>query len=348
MMTETRFSPPNLTVRQLPAGFTVRPATIDDVEAAANLFNAVSRAVWGIDSYHASDLANEWQEPGFSPETDARLVFDPNGRLAAYQEVFSMPPYVRIHTWNQVHPDYTGQGVAAWLLEWAEQRAWEVAEKAPADTRVIMTGFVPVLSQRGLGLYRKCGFDLVRYNLRMIIDLPSEPPAPVWPDGITVRTINVDTEVPAVALAVRESFRDHYGFVERPWEDDLKHFRHHMADPEYFDPELYFVAWDGDQIAGISLCMPKWYDDAELGWVSTLGVLREWRRRGLGLALLQHSFQELYRRGKRRVGLGVDASSLTGATKLYEKAGMHSDESRKFALFEKELRPGIELSTQSV
>jgi ribosomal protein S18 acetylase RimI-like enzyme len=77
-------------------------------------------------------------------------------------------------------------------------------------------------------------------------------------------------------------------------------------------------------------------------------VLRPWRRRGLGLALLRHSFQEFFRRGRRKVGLGVDASSLTGATRLYEKAGMRSDEHHKSARFEKELRPGIDLSTKSV
>jgi len=75
-------------------------------------------------------------------------------------------------------------------------------------------------------------------------------------------------------------------------------------------------------------------------------VLRPWRRRGLALALLHHTFGEFYRRGKRRVGLGVDADSLTGALRLYEKAGMHPI--RQYASFEKELRPGVELSTQTL
>jgi len=48
------------------------------------------------------------------------------------------------------------------------------------------------------------------------------------------------------------------------------------------------------------------------------------------------------------VGLGVDAQSLTGATRLYEKAGMHSDPARQLVLYEKELRPGIEIRTQSL
>ena len=83
-----------------------------------------------------------------------------------------------------------------------------------------------------------------------------------------------------------------------------------------------------------------------MGWVATLGVPRPWRKRGIGLALLRHSFNEFYRRGKRKVGLGVDAQSLTGALRLYESAGMHVHQT--FDQYEKELRPGVEISTQSL
>jgi mycothiol synthase len=82
--------------------------------------------------------------------------------------------------------------------------------------------------------------------------------------------------------------------------------------------------------------------------VNILGVRRPWRRRGVALALLQHSFREFYSRGRYKVGLGVDAQSLTGATRLYEKAGMRSDPSRQLVLYEKELRPGLEIRTQSL
>ena len=47
------------------------------------------------------------------------------------------------------------------------------------------------------------------------------------------------------------------------------------------------------------------------------------RSRGLGTALLVHAFGEFQRRGRRRVGLGVDAENTTGAVRLYERAGMH-------------------------
>jgi hypothetical protein len=66
----------------------------------------------------------------------------------------------------------------------------------------------------------------------------------------------------------------------------------------------------------------------------------------VGLALLHHSFGEFYRRGRPTIALGVDAQSLTGATRLYERAGMHAQ--RRYAMHRKELRPGVDLGTQEV
>jgi ribosomal protein S18 acetylase RimI-like enzyme len=75
-------------------------------------------------------------------------------------------------------------------------------------------------------------------------------------------------------------------------------------------------------------------------------VRRPWRKRGLGLALLRVAFREFHGRGYHKVGLGVDAENMTGALRLYEKAGMHVI--RQFDLYEKEIRPGRELRVQTL
>ena len=106
------------------------------------------------------------------------------------------------------------------------------------------------------------------------------------------------------------------------------------------DSALWAIAWDGDQIAGFSLNRFR----MGIGWVGTLGVRRPWRKKGLGLALLQYSFGEFYKRGNPTVGLGVDASNPTGATRLYQRAGMHV--ASEFLMYEKELRAGRELSEE--
>jgi len=180
----------------------------------------------------------------------------------------------------------------------------------------------------------------------MRIDMDGPVSDPEWPEGITLKPYDHETDAEAVYLADIEAFRDHFGFIEQPFEDGFRDFMQMMTGYENFDPTLWFIAMDGDEIAGISLCRPNSYDDPDLGFVNTLAVRRPWRKRGLGLALLRHSFNEFYRRGRRKVGLGVDAENLTGALRLYEKAGMHVH--RQYNLYEKELRPGKEISVQSL
>ena len=72
--------------------------------------------------------------------------------------------------------------------------------------------------------------------------------------------------------------------------------------------------------------------------MEVVGVRRAWRRRGLGLALLRHAFGEYRRRGVRKVGLSVDAESVTGAPRLYERAGMRLQTG--YVVYVKEIRPG--------
>jgi ribosomal protein S18 acetylase RimI-like enzyme len=99
------------------------------------------------------------------------------------------------------------------------------------------------------------------------------------------------------------------------------------------------------EIAGFAPCRSKAEDDPT-GWVSGLGVRRPWRKRGLGLALLRVAFREFHARDVRKVSLGVDAQNITGALRLYEKAGMHVI--RQFDIYEKEIRPGRELRVQTL
>ena len=169
------------------------------------------------------------------------------------------------------------------------------------------------------------------------------------PPGLMVSRIQTQQgfdDLEAILRAVDEAFEDHWGHVDRSGDQErIRRFRHSVETDEDHDPSLWYLAMDGNEIAGVALCASRLGADRETGMVNTLGVRRPWRRQGLGLALLHHAFGEFFTRGYQRVGLGVDTQNLSGATRLYEKAGMQVD--RELVVYEKELRPGEELSKQA-
>jgi mycothiol synthase len=325
----------------------LRPVTIDDVEDVVALLNACAVAEIGAPEYSIEDVSSNWQRPGFNLETSARVAVTPDGKMVGFADVGDTAPIpVRAFVWARAHPDYLNQGIEDQLMDWAEERAKQVIHRAPEGARVVIHSESINIYEPGLRMLKNRGMTYVRSFYDMKIELENEPPQLHWPQGITVRVANYEQEKREILLARQEAFRDHWGFVEQPFEESLKQWQHFVENDVNFDPTLWFLAMDGDQIAGFSLCWPKTDHDPDMSWVGILGVLRPWRRKGLALALLQHSFGEFWRRGSHKVGLGVDASNLTGAMRLYTKAGMSPF--RQFDLYEKELRPGVDWMRQSV
>jgi GNAT superfamily N-acetyltransferase len=312
------------------------------------LFNRWSQSVLQEDEVtDAGSLRTEWCSPHFDPGRDIHLVFAPEGQMAGYVEVWTTAnPPIHPWIWGRVDPAYEDLGLGTWLLEWAESRACDALERLAPDVRFALRVGTYRDAEKPKRLFEDMGYHLFRSSYEMRIEMDAAPAVPCWPDGIQLRTFNPDTDLEAVFRADMEAFRDHFDFVEPPYHEGLERFKHFMIDRPGFDPTLWFLAMDGDQVAGLSLCRMGTYEDPELAWVDSLGVLRPWRKRGVGLALLQHSFAEFYRRGKRAAGLGVDAENITGALRLYERAGMHVH--KTFDRFEKEIRPGREISVQSL
>lgn len=322
-------------------GLITRAASRADAESVVDLLNACAVAELGAPDTKLETLLMEWSGPGRDLANDTFLVTTPEGQVVGYADIYDRVPY-RIWSFGRVHPDFRGRGIGAHLIHLAETAAQRAIPRAPANARVTLSQSILHQNTAAGELLRQNGYNLVRHFWRMVIDLDSPPPAPVWPEGITVRTMMRGQDDRAVHEAIHDSFSDHWGYVAWPFEE----FEHYMLGDPQFDPSLVFLAMDGNQVAGLSFCFPRIDEDPDMGWVGDLGVRRPWRRMGLGLALLQHSFGEMYRRGRKRAGLGVDTESLTGATRLYERAGMRV--ARQYDRYEKELRPGEELSVRAL
>jgi mycothiol synthase len=325
--------------------YTLRAAKLDDLPEAVALFNACSRESSGKDEFELEDYRNEWSDPSIDLAADTCIAQTADGTIVGCIELWNTAPYVGCWIWGRVHPEVRGQGIGTALMDWAEDRARVALHRAPADARIVLavgtiSGHIPTTE-----LFGQRGFVAARHSLTMARDLNDQLPEPVWPAGISVRTMRPGDEL-AVYRAENEAFRDHWGHTEAPEAEGYPIWRHRALEDPAHDPSLWFLALDGDEIAGIALCDAIQIGDSDMGYVNTLGVRRPWRRQGVAEALLYHSFAERRRRGRTRVGLGVDASSLTGAIRLYEKVGMRAI--KDFVHFEKELRPGVGLATQTI
>ena len=333
--------------RNLTKTHVVRPPKLKDAHEVTELFNLCSREMIGANDYTVDEVRNDWTTPGFNLETDGRLIFKSDGELIAHIEVWaiSKPP---IRPWLLMHirPDQDFDKLGSAIFPWAIARAELLIPKVPQEARVTLQAHAVSSYQPMKQLLEKNNMKLIRHSWQMAIDLAAPIAQPKWPEGIILRTYDHARDGEAVYRADYDSFRDHFGFVEETFEEGYPQWIHSMIKDEHYDPSLWFLAVQNDEIVGGSLCRAVSWEDPEMGWVRTLFTRRPWRRNGIALALLTHTFHEFKRRGLKRVGLGVDAENLTGATRLYEKAGMKIR--RQYDRYELELRSGIELSTEKL
>jgi ribosomal protein S18 acetylase RimI-like enzyme len=183
-------------------------------------------------------------------------------------------------------------------------------------------------------LFESLGYHVVRTFWEMEIDLNRELDAPGHVAGITIRTFDFERELRPLYDTLADGFSDHWGNVLSPF--DRWRYRMIEAEGSGFDPNLWLVAVDGDQIVGAATSRSRSANREDTAEVDYIAVRSPWRRRGIALALLRTLFQEFRARGIPRAKLEVDADSATGATQLYERAGMHVALSWEF--WEKELR----------
>jgi mycothiol synthase len=297
----------------LPAGYVARPATWDDLEAVGALLRAADLADLGEVDFSIEELKDDWRQPQLDMSSDTWLVTS-DGEACAYTWLLARNSHRDLDSWGVVHPDHRGRGLGTFLIEVVERRAAEHAALTPSGERSTLLFHTLGVDTAARTLLESRGFELTRHFWRMDIRFERPPAQPEPVDGIVIRTFRRGQDERPVYEAFEEAFAGHFGYVPRSFEDWSAHRLQ-----EGFDPGLWFVAREGQEVVGA--LAGRILED--VGWVATLGVRKRWRGRGIGEALLRHSFVEFHRRGLPRTSLSVDAGNETGAVVLYERAGMH-------------------------
>jgi mycothiol synthase len=156
----------------------------------------------------------------------------------------------------------------------------------------------------------------------MQMELDRESREPTWPAGIGVRTFRLE-EAGDVKNLLDAAYAAEPGFRMRPFED----WRRFMLNDTSFEPESWFIAETAEgSLAGAAL---NWKE----GFVKDLVVDPAYRRRGIGEALMLHTFRHFKARGAARVSLKTDSRNTSQAWRFYEHLGMRK--TRTYDEFEK-------------
>ncbi len=303
--------------------FRIRPPTAADAEAVTELVVAFDVEEYGSPDFELDDLLADWGSPGLDLERDAWLAELPDGRLAGYAAL-----HFNDNAEAYVGAGSRGLGIGSELRRRIEARA---VERVRSGERVLVGQALSSVNEAGRGLLRSAGYEDVRTYWRLVRDLDGELPAMDVPEGVSIRAFDLERDAHETHRVIGAAFEDN--LRRRPFES-FEEWEAHEINRKAFDPTLWFVAEADGRIVGAIVC-PDYEDE---GWIRQLGVVRDWRSRGIGTALLLTAFAEFKRRGRRTSALVVDSWNRTGAKSVYERLGMR--EERVHSRFEKELLPG--------
>jgi GNAT superfamily N-acetyltransferase len=221
-----------------------------------------------------------------------------------------------------VHPAWRRRGIGRALLRFGERHVRAVAAASAANRSGAWRTIATSLQSGAHALYRQAGYSPIRYAFTMTRDLSDPIPELELPPGLEIRPAQPD-HYRAIWEAEREAFQDAWGYS--PWPEE--NYQRFLRFPHY-DPALWRVAWDRDQIAGTVLSFVNADENAATGrsrgYTEDIAVRRPWRRKGLASALLADSLRALRALGLREAALSVDAESPSRALQLYKNLGFRT------------------------
>jgi GNAT superfamily N-acetyltransferase len=296
----------------LPDGWTGRSATLDDVPAILDVMTASDIAAIG-EPDSSTDLVIQILT---APNTEAVVAFDPTGRLAGFGSLLNETRSERDNIDVYVHPE-GGAPAQAPLLAWAVAGVARRATEWGRPSMVARMGVIP--TETGLvATLTAAGFRLAKRYARMRVELPA-PVRVAVPPGVVIRLFRHDdaAERSTFHRILHEAFSDTPDYTPSTPED----WWAKIDRLPQIDWDEWWVALVDDVPAGVLQSDSLSVEQGE-AWVKNLAVLRRYRGRGIGRALLGTAFEAYTAKGRKAAGLGVDLTNPTGAYDLYRSVGM--------------------------
>lgn len=332
----------------LPSGFTARPASRDDAAALAGILND-NCCYYGIERhYDAQVFTREWSSPAHDMANNL-VVEDSTGRIAAYVSLWTfISPPIRTYLEPGIHHEYFDSGLGMLLTAWGEERARALLTQCPLDVQIAIGGEANEKMLYLRAMLESAGFSQMRRFYRMRIDMTEPPTEQPLPAGYHYQTYHHPEQLPTIVDVDRQAFRDHYGYTEGDFDEEVAEVGHFLESTPDFDPTLFgnVIEDSTGKMVATSWLLMQDDGDPNCAYVDGVAVLREHRGKGIALAMLTRAFARFYERDRRSVTLGVDSENLTGALRLYTKAGMRPVATS--IRYEKIIRPGIDPTTRTL
>ena len=305
----------------LPDGYRLRPATVDhDLDAAVSILRACDLHDVGFADDVSDWIREDWVG---SSHRGAWMVDGPSGDPCAFANLGATNPSSTIDTFCPVLPQHR-DALRPALVEHLQREARSIAVGSPKLLLNFSSteGAAPVAEAAGFAFARTF------WHMHRRVDVTFRASTP--PTGVTIRAYEAGADDRLGWELIQDSFAGQFGIEPMSFEQ----YQHDVIDSDMWDPALASIGLlDGSPVGIVTS-----YVLGDVGWVGDLGVVASGRGRGIGRALLERAFEVLATQGVSHLQLNVDSANETGATRLYEAAGMTVR--RAFHCYEKVLTPG--------
>jgi mycothiol synthase len=293
----------------LPQGLVLRAPTLRNVPAVADLVNASLLSEIEMAVLDPTDLEAEWRQ---LESLDHIAVVEDQGEIVGYLTTQEDKGHASIYFEAFTSERSLGRGIGSALIEEAQSRAAALADGL--DKPVTLE--TDVNSEVARDLLARHGFELTGGSFPMFMDLDDHLPAPEWPPGVELRPYSQGPDDREFFDVMARGFELHPDITLESWLE-------RQSRPD-FSADLWWFAQSADGAVAALECRDQWHAQNDTGWIKNIAVLAEWRRLGVGRALLSHAFIQFRARGRTRAVLGVDAANPTKAKDFYERIGMRA------------------------